>query len=130
MKVFLDTNVWLSAVLFPGLCSELIVRCAEEDIVLLSSVLVHEEALAVLARKFPQRSDTKALFDASWQEAGCVADCAQPEGDNDARLVAAAARADADLFITGDARVLEWKAQGGMKIVSPREAWGILFVHE
>ena len=130
MKVFLDTNVWLSAVLFPGLCSELIVRCAEEDIVLLSSTLVHEEALAVLARKFPQRPNTKALFDASWQEAWCVADCAQPEGDNDARLVAAAALAEADLFITGDARVLEWKTQGDMRLVSPREAWGILFVHE
>lgn len=127
MKVFFDTNIWLSATLFSGLCSELIVRCAEEQMVMLTTALVREEALEVLSRKFPHRPDAKALFDASWMEAQCAPDLPEPVDDNDARLVAAAATADADFFVTGDARVLGWKAHGATRIVSPREAWGVLF---
>ncbi len=32
-----------------------------------------------------------------------------------------------ELFVTGDKRVLEWAASGSMRIVSPRQAWIILF---
>jgi predicted nucleic acid-binding protein len=66
MKVFLDTNVWLSAIIFPGLCESLVMACA--------------------------------------------------------RLVAAAVTAGADLFVSGDKRVLEWIASGSLRIASPRQA--------
>lgn len=127
MKIFLDTNVWLSATLFPGLCAELLLRCVEERHELLTTPLIREEAVAVLAEKFPHRADAPELFDAIWQFAVCVADVAQPEEDDDARLVAAAAQGGAGLFITGDARVQGWGQSGSMRIVSPRQAWGILF---
>lgn len=39
MRVFLDTNVWLSATIFSGLCETLVLQCAEHHI-LLSSALV------------------------------------------------------------------------------------------
>jgi len=126
MKVFLDTNVWLSATIFPGLCESLVMECAERDW-LLTSPLVRQEAHAVLTRKFPLRPDAPALFDASWSEAHCIADVPDPADDNDARLVAAAATAGAGLFVTGDGRVLEWIASGSMRIVTPRQAWIILF---
>ena len=29
MKVFFDTNVWLSATVFSGLCEELVLQCAD-----------------------------------------------------------------------------------------------------
>ncbi|MFV0511328.1 MAG: hypothetical protein ACK5M8_19075, partial [Shewanella algae] len=64
MKVFLDTNIWLSAILFPGLCSELILRCDEENIPVLTSRLIRQEALGVLARQFPRHKDAPSLFDA------------------------------------------------------------------
>ncbi|MDP1733665.1 MAG: hypothetical protein Q8L44_04795 [Sulfuritalea sp.] len=126
MKVFLDTNVWLSATILPGLCESLVIACAERDW-LLTSPLVRREAHQVLARKFPRRADAPALFDVSWSEAHCIADVPDPANDNDARLVAAAASAGADLFVTGDKRVLEWIASGSMRIASPRQAWIILF---
>jgi predicted nucleic acid-binding protein len=50
-----------------------------------------------------------------------------PADDNDARLVAAAVTAGADLFVSGDKRVLEWGASGSLRIASPRQAWIILF---
>jgi len=126
VKVFFDSNVLLSATIFPGLCDELLLRCAKSETVL-TSVLVRTEAHAVLARKFPRRVAAPAVFDTVWQEALCIDDVSEPVGDNDARLVAAAAAADADLFVTGDRRVLDWKSAGPMRIVSPREAWVILF---
>ena len=127
MKVFFDTNVWLSATLFSGLCSELITRCEDENKILLTSALIREEALQVLTRKFPHRKDAANLFDASWIKAQLVADKIEPANDNDARLVAAAANAAADLFVTGDQRVLDWKTHGNMRVMSPREAWEFLF---
>lgn len=52
MKVFLDTNVWLSAVVFAGLCEALLAQCADNDW-LVTTPLVREEAREVLERKFP-----------------------------------------------------------------------------
>lgn len=129
MKVFLDTNVWLSATIFSGLCEELLLQCAERGC-LLSSALVRTEAHEVLRRKFPQAPQACELFDASWQEAFLIPDVAQPADDNDRRLVTAAAAAGASLFVTGDKRVLAWKRvkgpAGDLRIVSPRDAWGVL----
>jgi len=126
MKVFLDTNVWLSATIFSGLCEELVLQCADRDW-LYSSALIQAEAHEVLARKFLQKPDACDLFDASWSVAVRIDDVADPPDDNDQRLVTAAAGAGMDFFVTGDKRVLGWqavkRAEGVMKIVSPREAW-------
>ena len=131
MKIFLDTNVCLSATIFPGLCEELLLQCSERHS-LLSSVLIQTEAHEVLLRKFPQVPSACAWFDATWQDAILIPDVTEPADDNDQRLVNAAVAADADLFVTGDKRVLSWqsvKRAGGsmMQIESPREAWGVLF---
>jgi len=56
-----------------------------------------------------------------------VVDVAEPADDNDARLVKAALAAGADVFVTGDRRVLGWGAQGAMRILSTRDAWMLLF---
>ena len=129
MRVFLDTNVWMSATVFSGLCEALVLQCAEHH-KLLSSALVQREAHAVLQRKFAQVPQACALFDAAWQTAELITDHDSPPEDNDRRLVNAAAAAGVDLFVTGDKRVLGWQTvaheQGLMRIVSPREAWGVL----
>ena len=130
MKVFLDTNVWLSATVFSGLCEELLLQCAERGW-LHSSMLIRQEAHEVLLRKFPQSPNACDLFDAIWQDAQLIDDAPEPANDADARLVAAATAAGLQLFITGDKRVLGWQgtqeASGAMRIVSPRQAWDVLF---
>jgi putative PIN family toxin of toxin-antitoxin system len=126
LKVFLDTNVWLSATVFAGLCEALLTQCADRGW-LLTTALVREEAQEVLARKFPQLPAAQALFDQVWSAAACVPDVDVPADDNDARLVAAAQAAGADFFVTGDRRVLTWGTAGDMKIVNPRQAWAALF---
>ena len=129
MKVFSDTNVWLSAMIFSGLCEELVLVCAERG-ELYSSLLIQAEAHVVLKRKFPKTPNACELFDASFQAAQLIVDCAEPHDDNDRRLVAAAIAADMDLFVTGDKRVLGWALEeglsGNLEIVSPRQAWTVL----
>ena len=126
MKVFLDTNVWLSATVFAGLCEAILTECDQRGW-LLTSRLVQTEAHEVLGRKFPQLPQAQALFDAIWTAAICIPDVAEPADDNDARLVRAAQEAGAAVFVTGDRRVLGWGSQDGMQILSPRDAWMLLF---
>ena len=127
MRVFLDTNVWLSATVFEGLCSEILTESARRN-ALLTTRLVKSEAHEVLSRKFPHLPQSLVLFDAIWAEATCSADVDEPADDNDERLVRAAQAAGAKVFITGDRRVLGWGARSDMQILSPREAWARLFV--
>ena len=126
MKVFLDTNVWLSATVFAGLCEAILTKCHQRE-GLLTTQLVQVEAHDVLVRKFPQLPQSLVLFDAIWAEAKCVPDLDEPADDNDLRLVKAASLAGAGVFVTGDKRVLTWGREGDMQILSPREAWMLLF---
>ena len=126
MKVFLDTNVWLSATVFAGLCEAILIECHQRDW-LLTTKLVQSEAHEVLGRKFPHLPQSLALFDAIWSEATCVQDLDEPADDNDVRLVKAASLAGAEVFVTGDKRVLTWGREANMQILSPRDAWMQLF---
>ena len=126
MKVFLDTNVWLSATVFAGLCEAILTESHQRDW-LLTTPLVQAEAHEVLKRKFPHLPQSQALFDAIWSEATCVQDLDEPADDNDVRLVKAASLAGANVFITGDKRALTWCREASMQILSPRDAWMQLF---
>jgi predicted nucleic acid-binding protein len=126
VKVFLDTNVWLSATVFAGLCEAILTESAQRGW-LVTTRLVQQEAHEVLGRKFTHLPQAQALFDAIWAEAACVPDVEEPADDNDARLVQAAQNAGASVFVTGDRRVLGWGVRGGVQILSPRDTWLQLF---
>lgn len=128
MRIFLDTNVWLSAIVFPGICAELLTAILESEHTLLTSQLVHTETCDVPRRKFAKHDQAIILFGQVWAEAICVADTDPENDDADARLVEAAADASATLFITGDQRVLSWSPHRQLQIVSPRDAWKLLFM--
>ena len=127
LKVFLDTNVWLSATVFSGLCEAILVESAQRGW-LVSTTLVREEAHLVLKRKFPNLPNAPILFDAVWAQAEVIADESEPVNDNDKRLVRAASQAGVAVFVTGDRRVLGWGQMQDMKILNPRDAWNLLYV--
>ena len=125
MKLFLDTNVWVSALMAPGLCEDLLFDSCKQGMAM-SSPLVWEELAEVLQRKVSALEPVVAAARILWLDTLRVAEPSEPADDADARLVAAAAAAGADLFVTGDKRVLQWAAAGSMRIVSPRDASIIL----
>ena len=124
MKVFFDTNIWVSAFAAAGLCENLVSECLREYTVL-SSPLVGEELFRALDKKLkldkPELKEARELFGF----ASLIKDASASQGNNDARLLVAAA--GADLFVSGDKAILKRKAVGAMRIVSPRDAWLILF---
>ncbi len=127
MKIFFDTNVWLSATIFSGLCETLLIECANRQWLITCS-LIQTEAHEILTRKFAHLPQAPLLFDAIWYEIPQIDEKVDIFLDDpDKRLVASATEANADLFVTGDKRILSWKRSGSMRIVSPREAWDLLF---
>lgn len=126
MRVFVDTNVWVSAIASPGLCDDLLKQLFGSHEVL-GSELVWRELESVLVRKLGFSPQEIAAARAMFNESGLLADVPEPRKDSDARLVTAAAAGGAHLFVTGDKRVIEWSTSGSMRIVSPRDAWIILF---
>jgi len=110
---------------FAGLCEAILIECHQRDW-LLTTPLVQAQAHEVLARKFLHLPQAQALFDAIWSQAICVHDPDEPVDDNDVRLVKAANLPGADVFVTGDKRVLTRGREGEMQILSPREAWAQL----
>ena len=125
MKIFLDTNVWVSALMAPGFCEDLLFDICGQGMAM-SSPLVWEELAEVLQRRVKASEPAAAVARLLWLDTIRVADPPDPADDADARLVGAAAAAGADLFVTGDKRVLQWGAAGTMRIVSPRDASIIL----
>jgi predicted nucleic acid-binding protein len=126
LKVFFDTNIWVSAFAAAGLCESLVSECIREHSVL-SSPLVGEELFRVLDNKLkldkPELKEVRELFGF----ASLIKDASASRGNNDTRLLIAAASAGADLFVSGDKAILRREAIGTMRIVSPRDAWLILF---
>lgn len=126
MRVFLDTNVWISAFVAAGICRRL-VSFALPFHETLSSDLVRQEIASVLTEKLKAPPASTHWLEEILRETRSVADAGPETGDNDARLLAAAAAAGTEMFVTGDKALLEKSASGTMRIVSPREAWITLF---
>jgi predicted nucleic acid-binding protein len=126
MRVFLDTNVWVSAFVASDTCRRL-VAFALPFHETLSSDLVRQEITLVLIEKLKAPPASTQWLEEMLRETRSVTDADLEIGDNDARLLAAASTAGVELFVTGDKALLEKGAVGTMRIVNPREAWIILF---
>jgi putative PIN family toxin of toxin-antitoxin system len=126
VKVVFDTNVLVSALVFPGGRGEqALQRILEERDELLLSKAVLDELLGVLARKFARDAEElarAALF------LGDVATMVKPvrrlkvlKDDPDNRVLECAATGSAALIVTGDRELLDLKEYGGTRIVSLRD---------
>ena len=130
MKVFLDTNVLVSAFASRGLCADLL-----ELILLEHELIVGQNVLRELRRALrdkvklpPARASEIVEFVAG--EAVSVIDGAKPVDasvDADDALVLGDARdGQVEMFVTGDAALLKLGVVEGLKIVSPRQFWEAL----
>lgn len=124
MKVFLDTNVLVSAVISRGLCRDLLRTVLEQHDVVVSQ-LVLDEFARVLRDKFdaPQPSLEKALTLLDDVEVTTNPNVALEAGAleaNDAAILAAAIEAGADVFVTGDHALLAAAEDISIRVVSPR----------
>lgn len=132
MKIFLDSNVWVSAFTARGLCSDLVRfllrRHGRGTVEVLLGEPVREEIFCILLERFhAAESDLVHVRVAMDIARNIPASNTDPSADipdpNDVPIVACALAAHADLFVTGDKALLDMKSVEGMSIVSPRQMY-------
>lgn len=127
--VVLDTNVWVSALLFPGgTCDELLQALERRRTRLFTSEAMLDELRDVLKRKFDYPT---AEADAVARTIRLKAHVVHPDtrvqiirrDDADNRVLECALAAQAELIVSGDTRdLLPLGAFRGIPIQSPRSA--------
>jgi putative PIN family toxin of toxin-antitoxin system len=130
VRVFLDTNVLVSAFASRGLCADLL-----ELVLLEHDLIVGKNVLRELVRalrdkvKLPAARSTE-IADFVSGEAALVVGKVEPAtamvDSDDALVLAEALAGQAELFVTGDAALLKLATLEGLKLVSPRQFWEAL----
>ena len=127
MKVFLDTNVVVSALATRGLCADLYERLLTEHEVVIGEPVVME-VLDILRRKFRANRELLIKVEAELRllrviPAQAVAPSLPIRDVDDPWIIACALQAEVDCFVTGDAELLALKMVGKLPIISPRVCW-------
>lgn len=123
MRVVFDTNIFVSAFLFPGRqADKALVRVTEGHDKLLISKSIIDEVLDVLTRKFEWRSEAVervALLLKSISETLATRQrlhLLRDEPDN--RILECAIAGNADLIVTGDRELLQLREFERVRVVS------------
>ena len=126
MKVVFDTNILVSALVFPGGRGEAALqRIVEEKDQLLLSKPILDELLGILGRKFAR--DAEALSHA----AVFLTELSLPvkprqrlrvvKDDPDNRILECAVAGDAGIIVTGDKALLALREYKGVRVITLRD---------
>jgi len=127
VKVYLDTNVLVSALAARGLCADLMRLVLAEHEVLTGEVNL-VELRRVLSTRFRAAAAQVDLVEELLRDQTVIAKPAAllplaVRDPDDAWVLASAAAGQADLLVTGDADLLVLADRSPVAIVSPREGW-------
>jgi putative PIN family toxin of toxin-antitoxin system len=134
VKVFLDTNVLVSAFATRGLAADLFELLMIEHELLTGRGVLDELDRALHSKlKLPPARRAELLEFVS-SEAAMVIETAAPvdvgADQDDRRVLGEAVAAGAEAFVTGDAALVRLKSVGTMQIVTPRQLWELLRTDE
>jgi len=126
VKVVFDSNIFISALVFPGgQAEQALFRVLDGTDTLVLSKAILDEVLVTLARKFSR--DSEALSQTAVLLAE-MAEMVQParrlrvfEDDPDNRVLECAEEGQAACIVTGDKVMLQLKQYGNIRLVSLRE---------
>jgi putative PIN family toxin of toxin-antitoxin system len=125
LKVVFDTNILVSALVFPGGRAEAaLLRIIEEHDQLLLSKPILDELLGVLARKFSRDAEELARIAVILSELALTVRPRQKlrvvKDDPDNRVLECALAGRADAIVTGDSALLELGEFRGVRVISLR----------
>lgn len=126
MKAVFDTNIFVSALVFPGGRAEAaLLKAIEGDVELFISKAVIHEVLDVLSRKFGRDREELARTAVFLAELGKVV---QPRSklavlrdEPDNRILECAVAGRADVIVTGDQAMLALAEYKGIRIVTLKD---------
>ena len=130
MRVFLDTNVLVSAFATRGLCADLVRHLLVEHELMTGAVNL-TELRRVLKTKLRVPKDTVSAIEELLRDQTIVP---KPKklldleiGDrDDAWVLESAVAGGADMLVTGDSDLLDIASVAPLRIVNPRECWEAL----
>ena len=130
MRVFLDTNVLVSAFATRGLCAEVVELVLLEHELVLGRSVLRELGRALRQKVKLPAVDASAivayLSDAATQTVDSSDPATVAVDHEDAVVLGAAVAGGAEVFVTGDAKIFALGHCGEMRIVSPRAFWELL----
>jgi len=130
VRVFLDTNVLVSAFASRGLCADLLeLVLLEHDLVVGQNVLRELDKALREKVRLPAAHAAEIAEFVSGEAVLLVdkAELARVKADaDDARVLGEALAGQAEMFVTGDAALLKLGAVGALTVVSPRQFWETL----
>ncbi len=126
MRVVFDTNIFISAFVFPGgQAEQAVLKVLEGKDHLLISKDIIDEVLTVLARKFDHNAEALSHTAVLLSE---IAEIVKPsvrikvlKEPADNRILECAVSGRADIIVTGDKEMLNLKHYQGIKILSLRK---------
>lgn len=127
MRVFLDTNVLVSAFTARGLCADLFRLLLSEHELATGEVNL-TELRRVPARHFHASDAQLTNVEAQLRDQVIVPRPAAPStlpirDPDDGWVLASAIAGEADLLVTGDKDLLVVRSEAPLEILTPREAW-------
>jgi uncharacterized protein len=129
LRVFLDTNVLVSAFAARGLCAELFELVLLQHELILGRSILRELSKALQQKVKLHARHTTAIIAFLADEASQLvesSDAAVAIDRDDAIVLGDAVAGHAEVFVTGDAKILRLGQHDGLKIVSPRAFWELL----
>jgi uncharacterized protein len=130
VRVFLDTNVLVSALATRGLCADLYERLLTEHEVMIGEPVILE-VLDILQRKFRASAELLVKVEAELRLLQVIpAQASAPslpiKDIEDPWIIACALHAGVRYFVTGDAELLNLRIVNNLQIISPRSCWDML----
>jgi putative PIN family toxin of toxin-antitoxin system len=130
VRVFLDTNVLVSAFASRGLCADLLEVVLLEHDLLLGRHVVRELSRALRKKLKLPATRASQIVEFISSEAAEIVDESEPSGagvdPDDALVLGEAIAARAAVFVTGDAALLELGTIEKLPVVTPRRFWEML----
>ncbi|HDY90085.1 MAG TPA: putative toxin-antitoxin system toxin component, PIN family [bacterium] len=127
MKIFIDTNVLVSAFATRGLCADVVREVFISHQLVISAQLL-TEFKSILRSKFEVPNELiEELIELLQRDTlfstTCPLSDIEINDKDDVIILSSALNGNADLFITGDKELLELRKVNKMEIVSPRAFW-------
>lgn len=125
LRVLLDTNIIVSALVFGGKPSQILSLALERKIHVVTSAVLLAELVDVVNKKFPLSREDLRLFE---KQAKKTFEIVNPKKQTnvlkdsaDNRVLEAALEGSCDYIVTGDKELLDLKSFKDTKIITPAE---------
>ena len=130
MRVFLDTNVLISAVATRGLCADVLREILVSHQLVVSASLI-AELKNILHTKIEIPQDIISYFLEVLTQDSILSENTKLTNidindEDDILILSSALNGNVELFVTGDKELLELGTVQSMRILSPREFWETL----